>query len=75
MVVTYLTENIIDRVGDKLWRELKTGAVVLANDTALRGDWTPVRTVETGFMKMKIFVYRQAYTNRPMKFSARANHG
>jgi SAM-dependent methyltransferase len=58
-VVLYLTENIIERMGEKLRRELKDGALVVANDTALRGDWQPIETVPTGFLKFKIFVYRQ----------------
>ncbi len=57
--VTYLTENIIEKVGDKLRRELKPGAFVLANDTALRGDWVPVAARETGLFGMKVYVYRQ----------------
>lgn len=58
-VVTYLTENVIERVGEKLRRELKPGALVLANDTALRGDWKPVSERETGLFSMKVYVYRQ----------------
>lgn len=58
-VVTYLTENIIERVGVKLRKELRPGAFVIANDTALRGDWQPIEAVDTGFLKLKIFVYRQ----------------
>jgi len=59
-VVTYLTENIIERVSEKLRRELKPGALVAANDVALRGDWKPVDSVATGLLKMQIFVYRQS---------------
>lgn len=58
-VVTYLTENIITRVGEKLRKELKPGALIVANDTALRGDWRPVEALPTGFLKMQVFVYRQ----------------
>lgn len=59
VVVIFLTENIIERVSQKLRKELKLGALVVANDTALRGDWTPIEVVDTGFLKMKIFVYLQ----------------
>lgn len=58
-VVTYLTENVIEKVGGKLKRELKPGALILANDTALRGDWKPVGECETGLFSMKVYVYRQ----------------
>jgi len=58
-VIIYLTENIIERVGAKLRTELKKGALIIANDTALRGDWEPTETIDTGFFKMKIFVYYQ----------------
>ncbi len=59
VIVTYLTENIIERVGEKLRRELKPGAMIAANDTPLRGDWRSIETVPTGFLKMQIFIYRQ----------------
>jgi len=59
-VVTYLTENIIARVSKKLRRELKPGALVAANDVALRGDWQPIDSIPTGFLKMQVFVYRQS---------------
>lgn len=58
--ITYLTENVIEKVGDKLKRELKTGALILANDTALRGGWKPVQERETGLFGMKVYVYRKA---------------
>jgi trans-aconitate methyltransferase len=58
-VVTYLTENIIDRVSQKLRDELKPGATVVANDVRLRGDWQPVETHDTGFLHFKVFIYRQ----------------
>ena|ERR1700722_11906455 len=59
-VVTYLTENIIERVSQKLHRELKPGATVIANDVALHDGWVPVEIIETGFLGLKIYVYRQA---------------
>lgn len=59
VIVLYLTENIIERVGEKLWRELKTGAYVIANDTNLRGEWVPVETYETGLLGMKVYLYRR----------------
>lgn len=59
VVVTYLTGNVIEKVGEKLRRELKSGAWVIANDTALRGDWVPFATRATGLFGMKVYVYRQ----------------
>lgn len=59
VVVIYLTENVIGKVGDKLRREMMPGAWVIANDTALREGWVPVLTRETGLLGMKVYVYRQ----------------
>lgn len=60
VMVTYLTENIIERVGDKLRDEMKVGALIVANDTALRGDWQPVEVIDTGFLHLKLYLYRQS---------------
>ena len=59
IIIIFLTENIIDRVSTKLQQELKEGALIIANDTALRGKWAPIDTLNTGLFNMKIFVYRQ----------------
>ena len=61
-IVTYLTENIMDRVSLKLRKELKSGAIVIANDVWLTSDWTPVETHDNnllGLVTSKIYVYRQ----------------
>ena len=57
-VIVFLTDNIIARVSEKLRRELKPGAVVVANETPLGGDWEPVAVEQLDFMKIKIYVYR-----------------
>jgi hypothetical protein len=59
VVVVFLTENIIERVSAKLRKELKPGALVVANDVWLRGDWQPIETHPGGFLNSKIYVYRQ----------------
>ena len=59
-IVTYLPGKIMERVGEKLRKELKTGTLVIANGFALRAGWEPQETfvVRVPF-KMKVFVYRQ----------------
>jgi SAM-dependent methyltransferase len=59
VVIVFLTENIIDRVTEKLRNELKPGAYVIANETPLHSDWQPAEIVELDFMKIKIYLYRQ----------------
>jgi methylase of polypeptide subunit release factors len=58
-IIVYVTENIFDRLGQKLENELKPAAIVVANDTNLRGGWIPEETRDTGFLKLKVFVYRK----------------
>jgi SAM-dependent methyltransferase len=58
-VTVYLIGKVMERVSEKLQKELKPGAMVLSNEIPLRGDWQPVEVIETGFLGMKIFVYRQ----------------
>ena len=58
-VVLYTNSTIIDRVSQKLRAELKPNALVASNEIKLTGDWEPVEAVDTGFFKMKVFVYRQ----------------
>ncbi len=58
-VTVFLTPAVIGRASDKLRRELKPGAIVLVNEECLRGDWTPVKTLNTGFFDIKVRLYRQ----------------
>jgi trans-aconitate methyltransferase len=58
-IVAYLNGAVIGRVSEKLRKELKPGALVITNEIPLQGDWQPIETIETGFLKMKIYVYRQ----------------
>jgi precorrin-6B methylase 2 len=57
-VVVYLTENIIERVSEKLRKELPPGTLVIANDVPLRAGWQPASTEATGFWNFKVYVYR-----------------
>ena len=58
-VVTFLTENIMEQVGQKLRKELPPEAIVVANDVPLQANWKPVDKQPTGFMKFEVFIYRQ----------------
>lgn len=58
-VVVYLTGPAIERVSHKLRAELKPGAIVITNEIPLQGDWQPIEIFETGFLNMKVYVYRQ----------------
>lgn len=59
VIVIFLTGNILKRLGDKLRKELKSGALIVANDERLQGDWQPLDVRSTGFLNMKVYVYRQ----------------
>ncbi|MFY9288517.1 MAG: class I SAM-dependent methyltransferase [Alphaproteobacteria bacterium] len=62
VVLTYLTENIISRVSEKLHAELKPQALVVANDVWLMGSWQPFETYDNpmfGRFNSQIYVYRQ----------------
>lgn len=58
-VVCYLNGAVIGKVSEKLRKELKHGAYVLTNEIPLQADWKPIDIIETGFLKMKVYVYRQ----------------
>lgn len=58
-VTIYLTGKVMERVSQKLRKELKPGAIVLTNEIPLQGDWQAIEIIETGFLKMKVYVYRQ----------------
>ncbi len=60
-VVLFLTDNVLDRISQKLAKELKTGALVVSNECPLTGDWQPIETVDTGLFKCQIFVYQQCH--------------
>lgn len=59
VVVMFLTSNILERLSYKLRNELKAGAFIVANDEALQGDWHPIDIQSTGFLNLKVYVYRQ----------------
>ena len=61
-VVTYLPGTIMEKVGDKLHRELKPGTLIIANVFALRAGWEPIESLDIKFylfFKTKLFVYRK----------------
>jgi hypothetical protein len=59
-VVTYLSGKIMERVGEKLRRELKPGTIIVANTFPLRAGWEPLETITVRApFKTDIFVYRQ----------------
>ena len=58
-VVLYLCNDVLPRISQKLRDELKPGTLVVINEIPLQGTWQPVETIETGFLKMKVYVYRQ----------------
>lgn len=59
-VITYLPGKIMERVGEKLRKELKPGTLVVANTFPLRAGWEPVETLTLRApFKTKVFVYRQ----------------
>jgi precorrin-6B methylase 2 len=59
-LVTYLPGKIMDRVGEKLRRELRPGALVIANVFPLRGGWEPYEVIGLRApFKTKVYVYRQ----------------
>lgn len=58
-ITVYLTGQVMQRVSEKLRAELKPNAMILTNEIPLQGDWQPTEIIETGFLKMKVYVYRQ----------------
>jgi SAM-dependent methyltransferase len=60
-VVFFLTPNFAERVGEKLYRELKTGSIVISHTFPLRGHWVPLKIVNyyTPF-KETIYLYKKA---------------
>lgn len=59
-VLVYLVGKVMEQASQKLSRELKPGALILANGFALGADWQPQEIFKVGsFYKMKVFVYRQ----------------
>jgi len=60
-VVTYLMEFLMERVSEKLRKELKPGALVVSSKFQLRGDWKPFETYDIGLpLPMTLRLYRQS---------------
>lgn len=63
-VVLFLTgKEFLARVGEKLRRELKPGALIIANDEPLGFGWEPIEVIDNlraGIFHSRIFIYRQA---------------
>jgi SAM-dependent methyltransferase len=59
-VIVYLRgAAVMEGVGNKLRAELKPGALILCNETALRGDWQPVKIHAVGLLQCKLYLYRR----------------
>jgi SAM-dependent methyltransferase len=64
-VVTYLPGKIMERVGEKLRKELKPGTLVVANTFPLRAGWKPVETFTLHApLKTNVYVYRPGLATR-----------
>ena len=60
-LVNYLTEALMERISEKLRKELKPGALVVSSKFKLRGEWTPFQTFDIGLpLPMTLRLYRQA---------------
>ncbi|MDD3287776.1 MAG: class I SAM-dependent methyltransferase [Alphaproteobacteria bacterium] len=60
-VITYLPGKIMERVGEKLNKELKPGTMVIANGFPLQAGWQPYETMTVRVpFKMKMFVYAKS---------------
>lgn len=62
-VVMYLSVQISQKLGEKLYRELKPGALVISNEFELKGRWPKPEIIErhTPF-KNTLYIYRKAAT-------------
>ena len=59
-IITYLPGKIMERVGQKLHKELKPGTLIIANGFYLRDGWEPLETLTVRVpFKMKVYIYRQ----------------
>jgi SAM-dependent methyltransferase len=57
-VVFYLTPSLAQRVGEKLYRELKPGSVVISHTFPLLGAWTPKEVMHfRSPFKETIYIY------------------
>ena len=62
VVVLFLTWRVMERMGEKLRRELKPGFLIVVNDDRLRGAWEPVEIILNPvlkFLQSRIYIYRQ----------------
>lgn len=59
-VVFYLMPTLMPKMGEKLYRELKPGSMIISHVFPLLGVWTPIETIHirTPF-KETIYVYRK----------------
>jgi hypothetical protein len=58
-VVLYCNGAIIEKVSQKLLTEMKAGGLIITNEIPLTAPWQPVEVVDTGFFKMKVYIYRK----------------
>lgn len=64
IVLTYLTDNLMVKLGQKAQREMRPGTVFICNTFGIRG-WTPVRSDQgQNFLyKLKVYTYRLSDQN------------
>ena len=59
-VVMYLSVQASQRLGEKLFKELKPGAIVLSNEFELKGQWPKPETLERYTpLKSTLYIYRK----------------
>lgn len=58
-IVIYMNANIRERMGQKLEKELRRGAIVITNETYLQESWIPEDVYSVGLLKLKMPVYRK----------------
>lgn len=65
-VINYLMESLMERVSQKLRKELKPGTLVISSKFRLRAGWKPYKTYDIGLpLPMTLRLYRQfAAANR-----------
>jgi predicted RNA methylase len=60
-VVFYLSARIAQKVGEKLYKELKTGSIVISHTFPLGSEWQEQEVIEfRTLFKETIFVYKKA---------------
>ena len=48
IVFSFLMPVLMERLGNKLKEELKSGALIISNSFSLGNDWKPIKIIQTG---------------------------